>query len=229
MTVAGRGDFVAISSFIVSTQFIKASTITTNFMSTLGDMSVVGVVRASSFIATALVRSLGLSTFTISTASISTQSLASLTGNVTALTGSTIQGYPISTFLQRSGYNNVVQKPNLSTTTNIIASTFITVDTPSFIFVTADMNVRSATNQFHNSFLYTSVSTTTGLFSSLSTVVTIPNNIGSFVGQGIVSRFAVSTGTWACFMSAYATQNGVGVVTQCDLSVTGNMIPSLLS
>jgi hypothetical protein len=149
---------------------------------------------------------------------------------ITSLNVSSINGIKPSTLLQRSGFTSTIIAPNLLTAPIIVASTFITVDTPSYVIVTANTSIKNVSNQYHNSFAYLTVSTTTGLLTSQSTVTTILNNVGiaSYTGQSISNRFAVSTGTWPCYFSMYADAVSTLQVGECDMIALGNLIPSLV-
>jgi hypothetical protein len=169
-----------------------------------------------------------ISTAVVSTGSLFANTFTGVSGTVSSLTVSSINGIKPSTLLQRSGYTSTIIGPNLITAPIIVASTFITVDSPSYVIVNANASIRNLSNQYHDSFAYLTVSTTTGLLTSRSTVMSPPNGIGHYGNLTMSQRFTVSTGTWPCYFSMYADAVGTLQVADCDVTALGNMIPSLI-
>ena len=121
----------------------------------------------------------------------------------------------------RSAYNSTIVNAGLSTVAQVITSTIITLDIPSYVLSQANTSIQNTTGQYHESFLYIVIDGQ----QSASTVTTLINKTNSFAGQSISFRGpALSTGTYTCALWGYSDTDGDLLVSQCDLFTLTNLL-----
>lgn len=180
---------------------VIASTIQTSTIAT-GDL-------LASTISTSLTETSTINTNTISTNSISSQAIAA----------SSINGFPFAPV--QSEFTSTIQNNGLSTIAQVITSTAVQIDFPSYILCQANTSIKNTTNQYHDSALYLTIDGLT----SPSTFTTLPNKVNSFSGQSISFRgAALSTGVYDCKLWGYADADGDLQVSQVDLFTLGNLL-----
>ena len=193
-----------IRATAVSTNSISSGTITVSSLTVLNE-------TVTNEVATNNIRSVAISTNTIST------------GNITT---STINTIPLTVFLNRCSFTSTINWPNISTTSQIIASTLFTVDTNSFNIITANASVKNLTNQFHDVSLFLTATPVLGgtTISSVSTVATLLNHNGSFANASITFRPPLNTAQYRIAANCYADANGVATVVGFDMTAVANYV-----
>jgi hypothetical protein len=220
-----------ITCSTINTSSITASTIDSLYVNTTAITSLGGYLQISTIAGVDFVNPNNVSFFTPEVylqfpgrdgiaygSTISTNQVVSQLESVSSLTCSTINGYRFAPV--HSEYNSTIINKGISTVAQVITSTIVTIDFPSYALCQANTSIQNTTGQYHNSYLYLTIDGET----SASTITTLINKTNSFSGQSISFRGpALSTGTYSCGLWAYTDTDGALEVSQCDLFTLVNL------